>query len=123
MLWPVLAERATVVIELFVIYKAVYSLYNGSFWCPEKFHNIFFLEMFFIVLHSNSNVNNYDSFWLYDNMRYSVTNSCIMPQKEDYMTLYMCFIKTLVIECTVSEILAQIDNRIGCTRRAALRYY
>ena len=27
-----------------------------------------------------------------------------------YMTLYMCFIETLVIACTMTEILAQIDH-------------
>ena len=41
---PVLSERANVVIELFVIYKADYSLYNGSFcmfWYSEKCPSIF----------------------------------------------------------------------------------
>ena len=39
---PVLAERANVFIELFVIYKADYLLYNGSFWYSEKFRYFFF---------------------------------------------------------------------------------
>ena len=46
---PVPAVRANVVIELFVLYKADYSSHNGSFWCSEECHNIFFLKMFLIL--------------------------------------------------------------------------
>ena len=47
---PVLTERASVVIELFVIYKVDYSSYNDCFWCSAKIHNIFFLHNY--VLHT-----------------------------------------------------------------------
>ena len=57
---PVLSERANVVIELFVIYKADYSLYNGYFCCSEKYPNICFLKCF--SYSSNNTVKNYDSF-------------------------------------------------------------
>ena len=43
---PVLAERANVVIELFVIYIADYLLYSGSFWYSSKIHSIIFLKKF-----------------------------------------------------------------------------
>ena len=43
---PVLAERANVVIELFVIYKADYSLHNSSIWWSRKFQIL--LKMFFV---------------------------------------------------------------------------
>ena len=46
---PVLAERADVVIELFVMYNRADYSYNGSFWYSEKFRNICFLKMFFIL--------------------------------------------------------------------------
>ena len=37
----------------------------------------------------------------------------LMQTERLYMTLYMCFIDTLVMACTVSEKLAQIDHQIG----------
>ena len=63
---PILAERANVVIELFVIYKANYSLCNGSLWYSEKLRHICFLNCF--SCSSNITGENYDSFRSYDNV-------------------------------------------------------
>ena len=46
---PGLAERANVVIELFIIYKDYYSSYNGSFWCSDKIPQYIFSKN---VLHT-----------------------------------------------------------------------
>ena len=61
---PVLAERANVVIELFVMYKADYLLCSGSFWYSDKFCNIFFLNC--LSYSSNITGKNYDSFCSHD---------------------------------------------------------
>ena len=41
----------------------------------------------------------------------STRSKVLISTERLYMTLYMCFIETLVMTCTVSEILALIDHK------------
>ena len=42
---------------------------------------------------------------------YNPRSNVMRSTERQYMTSYMCFIQTLVITCTVSEIFAQIDHK------------